>query len=79
MKVELRTPITLFYSDDVPEYVFEWVQGSHGVNVFYKNQYMNEGQRDTVEYFSFDFDVDKVSMKRVQEIIEDHIKEVMLQ
>jgi hypothetical protein len=88
MKVELQTPITLFYCDDVPEYVFEWIQGNHGVTVYYKKDYTTMGLRQqndwtteapTYEYFTFDFDVNKVSMKRVQKIIEDHIKEVMLQ
>jgi hypothetical protein len=88
MKVELQTPITLFYSDNVPHLVFEWVLGNHGVTVYYKKDYTTMGLREqddwvteaqVYEYFTFDFDIDKVPIKRVQKIIEDHIKEVYLQ
>ena len=88
MKVELQTPIILFYSDDVPEFVFEWVLGNHGVSVYYKKDYTTMGLRkqddwiteaQVYEYFTFDFDKDKVPIKRVQEIIIDHIKDVYME
>ena len=56
------------------------------MGVFYLENYIKEeynmrkltGEKTCVDYFSFDFDVDKVATKRVKTIIKDHIKEVIL-
>ena len=77
MKSSLQTPVINFYSDTVPEYVFESVRGCHGVNVYWKKEY-EIGEKLLVDYFSFDFETNKVASKRVEKIIEDHIKEVYL-
>jgi len=81
-----KTPYIVFRDEDVPHLVFEWCKGTHGVNVYYTEEYIKEeynmrkltGERTCVDYFSFDFDVDKVATKRVKTIIKDHIKEVIL-
>jgi len=64
----------LFYEEECPEYVFEWYDTTHGVNVYWKKEYEND-EKLTVDYFSFDFDLDKVSYQKVKEHIADKVKE----
>lgn len=67
--------IILFQDSTCPEYVFEWIEGSHSVNIYWKKEYM-QNEKLTVDYFSFDHELNKVSFERVKEHVQDKMKEL---